>query len=351
MKTTYKNWLRALFLLLIPFLGTACEDDETLAPNPQPTYDMSGFAKGADVSWVTQMEKSGKKFYTTAGREMECMHLMRELGMNAIRLRVWVNPSDGWCGKEDVLVKAWRAHNLGFRLMIDFHYSDTWADPANQTKPAAWNDYSLEELKVAVADHTKDVLQALKEKGIGVEWVQVGNETRTGMLWPEGKASSTDTKSFAQLCTAGYDAVKEIYPDAKVIIHLDDGANNSRYTWMFDGLKANGGKWDIIGLSLYPSWSATDTWEEQNDKCLANMKALIERYGTEVMLCEVGMPWDDAHAKDFLADVVAKAKSIENGKCQGVFYWEPQAYGGWNGYTMGAFTDEGRPTEALQAFK
>ena len=173
--------------------------------------------------------------------------------MNAIRLRVWVNPSDGWCGKEDVLMKAWRAHNLGFRLMIDFHYSDVWADPANQTKPAAWSNYTLDELKTAVADHTKDVLSALKEKGIDVEWVQVGNETRTGMLWPEGQATSGNFKNFADLTVSGYDAVKSVYPNAKVIIHLDGGDNNSNYTWMFDGLKQNGGKWDVIGMSLYPS--------------------------------------------------------------------------------------------------
>ena len=349
MKLRNKCWLTALFALLT--LG-ACNDDETPAPNPAPTYDMTGFAKGADVSWVTEMEKVGKKFYTSAGREMECMRLMRELGMNAIRLRVWVNPSDGWCGKEDVLMKAWRAHNLGFRLMIDFHYSDVWADPANQTKPAAWSNYTLDELKTAVADHTKDVLSALKEKGIDVEWVQVGNETRTGMLWPEGQATSGNFKNFADLTVSGYDAVKSVYPNAKVIIHLDGGDNNSNYTWMFDGLKQNGGKWDVIGMSLYPSWSTTETWEKLNEKCVANMKALIERYGTEVMLCEVGMPWDDAiKAKAFLADILAKSKAIEGGKCLGVFYWEPEAYGGWKAYGKGAFDDEGKPTEAMDAFK
>lgn len=349
MKLRNKFWLSALCVL---FALGACSDDETTAPNPAPTYDMTGFAKGADVSWMTEMEKAGKKFYTAEGRDMECMHLMRELGMNAIRLRVWVNPADGWCGKEDVIAKAWRAQKLGFRLMIDFHYSDVWADPANQTKPAAWTDFTLEQLKTAVASHTTEVLTALKEKGIDVEWVQVGNETRTGMLWPEGKASSGNTKNFAELCTSGYDAVKSVYPQAKVIIHLDDGANNSRYTWLFDGLKQNGGKWDVIGLSLYPSWSTTETWQVQNEKCAANMKALIERYGTEVMLCEVGMPWEDSvAAKAFLADIIAKAKAIDGGKCLGVFYWEPQAYGAWKGYDKGAFDDEGKPTEAMDAFK
>lgn len=102
---------------------------------------MSGFVRGADVSWLTEMESSGYKFYNAKGQEQECMSLLRDLGMNAIRLRVWVNPANptekdnvyGWCNKEDVVLKAWRAHNLGYRLMIDFHYSDAWADPVNNT--------------------------------------------------------------------------------------------------------------------------------------------------------------------------------------------------------------------------
>ena len=140
---------------------------------------MSGFAKGADVSWLTEMEQDGVKFYNQNGKAEECMWLLRDLGTNAIRLRVWVNPEGGWCGKDDVIAKASRAQALGYRLMIDFHYSDTWADPGNQKVPAAWQGYTFEQMKQAVANHTKDVLSALKERGVtNVEWVQVGNETR-----------------------------------------------------------------------------------------------------------------------------------------------------------------------------
>ena len=180
---------------------------------------MSGFARGADVSWLTEMESSGYKFYTAEEKEQECMSLLRDLGMNAIRLRVWVNPENdtddvrGWCNKGDVLLKAWRAHNLGYRIMIDFHYSDRWADPSQQAKPQAWADYSVEQLKQAIADHTKDVLSALKEKGIDVEWVQVGNETHQGMLFPTGQTTSEEGRvNFASFVTAGYDAVLLSYP-------------------------------------------------------------------------------------------------------------------------------------------
>lgn len=339
--------LRNILLAGLLLLGAAaCNDDDKPVFPETPTYDMSGFAKGADVSWLTEMEKAGNKFYTSTGRETECMSLLRDLGMNAIRLRVWVNPADGWCNKSDVLVKAWRAHQLGMRLMIDFHYSDSWADPGQQTKPAEWSSYTLDELKTAVAHHTKDVLNALKTQGITPEWVQVGNETGNGMLWDEGKADK-NMAGYAALTTSGYEAVKAIFPDAKVIVHLQSGNDNSLYRWLFDGLKENGGKWDVIGMSLYPQ---ADTWQTMNNECISNMKDMIERYNSEVILCEVGMPWDDAEScKNFLTDLLAQSKAIT--QCLGIFYWEPQCPSSWNGYTLGAFDNNGRPTEALDAFK
>ncbi len=308
---------------------------------------MTGFAKGADVSWLTEMEKSGKKFYDASGRETECMALLRELGANSIRLRVWVNPADGWCNKSDLLVKAWRAHTLGMRLMIDFHYSDSWADPGKQTKPANWEGLSIEELKSAVANHTRDVLNTLKEYDITPEWVQVGNETGNGMLWEDGKASAS-MKNYAELTNAGYDAVKEVFPNAKVIVHLQSGNDNALFRWLFDGLKGNGGKWDVIGMSLYPT---AETRQEMTSLCIANMKDMISRYGSEVMLCEVGMPWDDPEtAKSFLTDLITQSKAIADDKCLGIFYWEPQSYGDWKGYTLGAFDNSGKPTVALDSF-
>ncbi|MGV8095205.1 MAG: arabinogalactan endo-beta-1,4-galactanase [Mangrovibacterium sp.] len=345
MKTRNK-WIAVTLLFS---LFTACDDEPSLqTPLDEPVYDMTGFARGADVSWLTEMEKSGSKFYNAAGKETECMHLLRELGMNSIRLRVWANPSDGWCNKSDVLIKAWRAQKLGMRVMIDFHYSDSWADPSQQTKPAAWEGMSLEELKTAVADHTREVLNLLKTNGITPEWVQVGNETGNGMLWDEGKAS-VNMAQYAVLNNAGYDAVKEIFPDAKVIVHVQSGNDNSLFRWLFDGLKGNAGKWDVIGMSLYPT---TDNWQQMTTSCIQNMTDMISRYGKEVMICEVGMPWDEAEtAKSFLTGLITQAKDIANDQCLGVFYWEPQSYNNWKGYTLGAFDNTGKPTVALDAFK
>ena len=355
--------LKYIFMALAIACGamtTSCNNDEKPTfpetegtYDPTDGYDMTGFTRGADVSWLTEMEASGRKFYDSKGKERECMELLRELGMNAIRLRVWVDPEEGWCSKEDVIIKAWRAHNLGYRLMIDFHYSDTWADPGNQTKPAAWQNYSFDELKNAVSEHTKDVLSALKDKGIDVEWVQVGNETRTGMLWNDGKASSGNTANFAELVKSGYNAVKEIYPYAQVIIHIDEGNNPNRYNWIFDGLKENGAKWDIIGMSLYPEPDgdneAKKDWKKMNDDCIANMQALISKYNTKVMMCEIGIPWNYEEAEAFYTDFITKAKAVKG--CLGVFAWEPQCYAGWEGYQKGMFNDEGYPMNSLNAFK
>jgi len=341
-----KNIKSIIVLFLLFFSASSCgskEDNEEVIVTPET----STFAKGADVSWITEMEASGKKFYNASGTAMEGMVLLKSLGMNAVRLRVWVNPFDGWCNKADLLVKAKRAKSLNMRIMIDFHYSDSWADPGKQTKPAAWTSYNLSELKTAVADHTKDVLNELKSNSITPEWVQVGNETGNGMLWEDGKAS-VNMKNYVELSNAGYDAVKSVFPNAKVIIHLQNGNDNSLFRWLFDGLKNNGGKWDVIGMSLYPS--ATN-WSTLNAQCLTNMNDMVTRYGSEVMVCEVGMSWDSSTAcNSFLKDIIAKTKSVSNNKGIGVFYWEPEAYGGWKGYSLGAFDNSGKPTVALNAF-
>jgi len=333
---------QALSMFLFSFILslTACAQ-EKIVPN-------SSFAKGADISWVTQMESEGKKFYTVSGNELECTKLMKSLGMNAIRLRVWVTPKDGWNDQNDLLVKAIRAKNLGMRLMVDFHYSDTWADPGKQTKPAAWTSLNFTELKKALANHTIEVLNMLKTNGISPEWVQVGNETANGMLWEDGRTSS-NMKNYTELSNTGYDAIKSVFPETKVIIQLHNGFDNNLFRWLFDGMKKYGGKWDVIGMSLYPSVS---DWQVLSQQCLNNMNDMVARYGSEVMLCEVGMRWDSPDiCKNFLTDILAKTKSVNNQKGLGVFYWEPESSGNWHGYTLGAFDNSGKPTAAMEAFK
>ena len=183
----------------------------------------SSFVRGADASWCTEMEASGRKFYNTDGQETELFALLKQIGMNAVRLRVWVNPTGygygAWCDKDDVLKKAERAHQQGLDVMIDFHYSDFFADPGRQEKPKDWSGYTAEQLKTAVADHTKDVLTALKQKGIEPKWVQVGNETNNGFLFEKGKIDwdkkgSEGYTGYVALSNAGYEAGKEVCPEA-----------------------------------------------------------------------------------------------------------------------------------------
>lgn len=337
-------------LILVVYAGC---NKERYPPDPEPTPppipvtpSIAVFAKGADVGWLTEMEAAGKKFYNITGVQQDCMVILKNLGMNTIRLRVWVNPAAGWNNSADVVVKAVRAKNLGMRVMIDFHYSDTWADPGHQAKPAAWAAQDLATLKTSLANHTIDVLTALKNSGVTPEWVQVGNETNDGMLWPDGKASAS-MNNFAQLVNAGYDAVKTVFPSAKVIVHVSNGYDNGLFRWLFDGLKNNGGKWDVTGMSLYP---APADWASLNTQCLANMNDMVARYGKEVMVVEAGMSWDQPVAcQSFLSDLIIKTKSVTGNKGLGVLYWEPQAYN-WQGYTLGAFDQTGKPTIALNAF-
>lgn len=337
-----------LFLAILLSLTCSKKNAPITVDPPTDNKPKSEFAKGADISWITEMEAAGLKFYNAAGTQQEGMALMKSLGMNSIRLRVWVNPSPTWNNTADVVAKALRAKALGLRIMIDFHYSDSWADPGKQTKPAAWVGMDLAGLKTALATHTVEVLTALKNSGVEPEWVQVGNETNNGMLWPDGKASE-NMANFAQLFNAGADAVKSVFPKTKVIAHISNGYNNSLFRWMFDGLKANGAKYDVIGMSLYPS--PTD-WATLNQQCLTNMNDMVARYGKEVMVVEVGMSWDSAvESGQFLSDLISKVKSVSGNKGLGVLYWEPQAYNGWKGYTLGAFDNSGRPTSALNAFK
>ena len=338
----------SLILSTLFFLICFSCKKSAITPTPPVTTTDSPFAKGADISWLTEMEGAGKKFYTTGGTQQDCFKLLHSLGMNTIRLRVWVNPAAGWNNKADVVAKAIRAKNEGLRIMIDFHYSDTWADPGNQTKPAAWAALSISDMKTALYNHTTEVLTALKSANVQPEWVQVGNETNDGMLWPEGKAS-TNMNTFTQFINAGYDAVKSVFPTAKVVVHISNGYDNALFRWLFDGLKTNGAKWDVIGLSLYPN---TTNWATLNTQCLTNMNDMVARYSKEVMVVEVGMPWDQATTcKSFLTDLIAKTKSVTNKKGIGVLYWEPEAYSNWNGYTLGAFDNSGKPTVALDAFK
>ncbi len=353
-----KRLLLSFGLLATIFSCSCCggkdnPDDTPKKEGESEKTDEVAFAKGADISWCTEMESKGYKFYDNSGAEKECTALMKALGFNSIRLRVWVNPTDGWCGKDDVLVKAKRAQALGMNLMIDFHYSDSWADPEKQNVPAAWENYSTAEMATAVGSHTREVLNALKSAGVDVKWVAVGNEVEGGMLWPTGKVADKSVGSFVTYLNAGYAASKEVYPEASVVLHISNGWNKDSTEWFFKLMKTSGAKYDIIGLSLYPSYWDKDSksypdWTTKAKQFVMNVNTLYQTFKHPVMLCEVGMPASQPEkAKALLQYIFDNTKTFDFFK--GIFYWEPESENSRNGYDYGAF-ENGRATEALDPF-
>ncbi|WP_284651483.1 glycoside hydrolase family 53 protein [Flavobacterium terrisoli] len=335
-----------LKIALLSLLITSCSNTKAVSQN-------NSFAKGADVGWLPQMEATGYKFYDADGKEKDCLQLLKDRGMNSIRLRVWVNPSDdkasGHCSKEETVAMALRAKKMGMRVMIDFHYSDSWADPAKQFKPKAWEKHSFPELLNDVYNHTFDVINALKVAGVTPEWVQIGNEIPGGMMWPEG--STDNWHQLGQLLNKGYDAVKAVDKKIKVIVHVDEGNNNAKFRTFFDNATAQKVRYDVIGLSYYPYWIKKDYSETIADLQF-NLNDMAKRYGKEVMVVEVGGEDDKVqNTYELLAATIKAVKNVPNNNGIGVLYWEPQGARSWSHYALSAWQADGKPSPALDAFK
>lgn len=317
----------------------------------QSAFSTAAPVKGADVSWTSEIEANGHSYFNRSGVKKDIFAIMKEQGMTAARFRVWVNPAQGWYnGTQDVVAKAQRAKAAGLSVMIDFHYSDSWADPGKQTKPAAWSGYTFQQLMDAVWNSTRYTLQALKDVGVTPLWVQVGNETNNGMLWNDGKANP-NMKNYAWLTNTGYNATKSIFPNAQVIVHLANCWDNANFRWIFDGLKANGAQWDIIGASDYPTTKSGTSWQTVNSMCLSNLNDMVSRYGKGVMITEIGVPWDNSSAQTIVKDMITKVGQVSGGKGLGVFYWEPDSNPSWYGYTMGGMDNNWKATAVWDAFK
>ena len=339
------------------------------------------FWLGADMGWLTEMEANGAKFYDKKGVEREGMGLMADYGITVQRIRVWVDPSahGNWCGKEDVVAKCRRAQSLGQAIMIDFHYSDWWADPGKQNIPAAWSGRPYEEVRTELDRHTTEVLSSLKSEGIEPRWVQVGNETSNGLLWSVrlneqgwewrdslGNVEVTESmghlqrnpRQYAGFIAAGYEAVKRVFPETSVIVHLDNGFNNALYNSNLDTLKKYDAKFDMIGMSLYPYWSIEAGSEPDAEKtitdCINNINLVSQKYGVDVMIVETGYEVDEKRpevmeaGRDQLARLIRECRTKTGGHCKGVFYWEPECKP--SQYKLGAFTEDGHPTAIMDAF-
>ncbi|MFI6035798.1 arabinogalactan endo-beta-1,4-galactanase [Streptomyces sp. NPDC051315] len=294
--------------------------------------------KGADISSLVKSEAKGGVYKTGSGATGDAVTILKNAGMNYARLKVWVNPADGYNNKARVLAVAKRVKAAGQKLLVDFHYSDTWADPGAQSKPAAWAGHSYTQLKTDVYNHTYDVLNALKAQGTTADMVQVGNEINGGMLWNEG--STSNWSQLAGLLNSGYDAVKAVNPSTTVALHLAKGGDLSGTRWWFDSAVANGVKFDAIGLSYYGYWHGT-LYDFQT-----TLDDAAARYGKPVFVAETAYPFrldsEDAHeniidlstelvpgypasAAGQLAWMNAVANIVEavpGGRGLGVFYWE-----------------------------
>ncbi|MBQ0074144.1 MAG: glycosyl hydrolase 53 family protein [Prevotella sp.] len=381
---TIINKIGGSLILFAALLFTACTEDSpktdmsNVTPKPVPAPVLpTDFVKGADVSWVTKMENDKQSFYDKNDNAIDCFKLLRqECGANAIRLRVFVNPKDGWCGKDDVVLKALRAKNEGMRVMIDFHFSDSWADPGKQRIPLAWKGFTKEEIQQAIKDHVTEVLFTLIAQGVTPAWVQIGNETTNGMLYQSTDAwNDTEDNAwnynfttgvsgyytngsgsvFTGYVNAGYDAVKALLPDCKVIVHIDHSDYMGNFNKVFHALKNNNGRYDMIGISVYPEQEPSGgqskkTWKKYTQDVIDNIAWAYNTFNKEVMIVEFGMPCDgeDADGNKRVDNasqslrMLLDAASTADSHLKGIFYWEPQAEQSYNGYKEGCFKN-GKP--------
>ncbi len=337
------------------------------------------FLKGMDLSTLKEVESLGGRFYDH-GAEMDIFDILKSYDVNAVRLRLWNDPytEDGepyGAGTNDLPVTielAKRALAKDMEILLDFHYSDFWADPGKQRVPKAWRGMNLEELEQAVFSYTKETLEAMREAGAFPTLVQVGNEVTNGLLWPYGR--TPDYESITRLINAGIRGVRTVDETIPVMIHLDNGGNNALYREWFDAFMKKGENFQIIGLSYYPFWHGT------LDDLSRNMNDLALRYGKKLMIAEVSMgytmedyaayeklapqerkgmatkpelaaaieyPMTKEGQKAFLLDLFARLKNVPEGKAGGYFYWEaawiPVAGSGWASDAAIAYMEEKGP--------
>jgi len=326
------------------------------------------FIRGMDVSMLKQIEKVGGKFFDN-GQEKDCLQILKDHGVNWIRLRVWNDPKDeqgvdlggGNCDLQMAVDISKRAKALGLKVLIDFHYSDFWADPGTQTKPKAWQNLTYDQLKQVVYDFTANAIQELNNNNATPDMVQIGNEVNNGFLWPDGQISGTGAggyDKFADLLKQGIKAVRDNDPNAsdpskkiKIMIHLSNGGSNSLYRSVFDNLTQRNFDFDVIGVSYYPYWHGTI-----ND-LKANINDISERYNKEIVIAETAYAWTLENGDNFenifkeneesvggykatiqgqataVRDIMETVSQVPNGKGLGVFYWEgdwiPVSGAGW----------------------
>ena len=333
---------------------------------------------GADVSSLRKSEDMGGVYKYADGTQADALQILKDKGLNYARLRVWVDPADGYHDKAKILEMAKRLKNLEIKLLVDFHYSDNWADPGKQIKPAAWKDYDFEQLKKALYEHTFDVCNSLVSQGTTPDMVQVGNEINAGMLWPDGDYQHMD--NLAALLKEGYRAVKDCSSSTLVMLHIAEGGDNDLARWWFDNMTRRDVPFDVIGISYYPFWHGS------LPQLQYNLNDISARYEKDVIVVETayaftdqendfleniarldmatpGYPFTPEGQRLMLRDIMAVVRAVPNGRGLGVFYWDatwtavtgngwdstdPQSGNAWENQAL--FDFEGRVLPALDEF-
>jgi len=268
---------------------------------------------GADISFLPQLEAKGMKF-SDNGVEKDAIQILKDHGFNYVRLRIFVDPQNdsgyspkkGFCDLAHTKEMAKRVKAAGMKLLLDFHYSDYWADPGKQYKPKAWEGQNFTQLKQTVYDYTKMVMQQLKDQDTNPDMVQVGNEINHGMIWPDGYIGNLD--SLAQLIYAGTNAVKAISPSTSIMLHIALGGQNDESRFWLDNMIMRGLQFDVIGLSYYPRWHGT------LDDLQYNLEDLSSHYNKDIIVVEY------SHKK---REVNQLAFDVPNGRGKGTCIWEP----------------------------
>lgn len=314
--------------------------------------DRTPFVLGADISWYPQMIATGFVFRNAQGEPAPLLETLKELGFNAIRLRTWVNPNDdpfrGHCSAEETRDFALECQQAGFRIMIDFHYSDSWADPGQQRKPAAWEALDFDALVQALYDYTRDAMTLLCQSGVKVEWAQIGNEINPGMLLPDGSAA--DFGKLSRLISAGHDAVKAVSPETITMVHLAEFNKTDFILDYFANLDKHGCRYDMPGFSYYPFHLPMMTREECREGFIRSLRELPEKLGKDIMIVETGeKSAEEALTEEFLVDQLQLMQSQP--RCRGMMLWEPQGAQGWSHYPLSSWRDDGVPSPALAALK
>lgn len=311
--------------------------------------------RGADISTLPKNQAFGAVYKTSAGVTTAPLTLLQSSGVNYARIKVWVNPADGYNNKAKVIALAQQAKAAGMGILIDFHYSDTWADPGAQKIPAAWSTQNISGLASSVSAHTTDVLNGLKAAGVTVAMVQIGNEINPGMLITGGAASgaSSNWTNLGTLLKAGSNAAKAVYPSTKVILHLTNLNNgvSTLQSW-YSNAVAQGVNFDVIGLSFYGYWHGSLSSLQSGANTLlaafpTKSLAVVETaYGFTTAqddaepqiftssLVIPGYPATPAGQASYLRAVQNVVAGLPGGRGLGVFYWEPTwtavAGSGWD---------------------